>query len=186
MPDVTFTNNLKQKIHIGLWIGWLDHYGNSIAPGASWTAPLASVPYTIEIRADTGDNAFSKAEGDAKVGHMVGAMGQGTISILAGLGWGLGIMGVGGVAAQAASGTLRHRAWKTSSDTMQNAIQGGARYFTNDSAGHILSSQQLIGWGPMHYDVRGEGNRVQLYEPGANAVRAEVNASFEQSVVVAS
>ena len=82
------------------------------------------MPYTIEIRIDTGMNGFSKAEGDAKVGEMIGAVGQGTLSVLSGLGWGLGIMGVGGRPAQVASAALRERAWKASSDTMQNAIQG--------------------------------------------------------------
>lgn len=124
MPDVTFTNKLKQGIHIGTWIGWLDHFSNSVVPGATWTVHLASLPYTIEIRIDTGTNGFSKEEGDAKVGEMLGAIGQGTISVLSGLGWGLGIMGVGGPAAQVASATLRNRAWEASSETMQKAIQG--------------------------------------------------------------
>ncbi|KZV68265.1 hypothetical protein PENSPDRAFT_653407 [Peniophora sp. CONT] len=175
MPDVSFHNNLNQSIHIGIWIGWLDHYGNSIASGASWTVHLASILLTIEIRIDTGSNGFSKAEGDAKVGEMLGAIGQGTISVLSGLGWGLGIMGIGGRPGQVACTTLRDRAWKASSDTMQNAIQGGARYFSNDGAGHIMSTRQIIvlQLSPFHYEVRAVDNRIQLYDPSTSSVRAE-------------
>ncbi|KZV61182.1 hypothetical protein PENSPDRAFT_759578 [Peniophora sp. CONT] len=184
MPDVSFTNSLKQHIHIGLWIGWLDHYGNSIAPGASWTAHLASMPYTIEVRIETGANGFSKAEGDAKVGEMLGAVGQGTLSVLAGLGWGLGVMGVGGRPAQATSVALTGRAWQASSETMQNAIQGGVRYFTSDGDGHILSTQQLIGFENMRYEIRSSNDQVQLYEPRAYSVRAEALAPVISSPVI--
>ena len=100
------------------------------------------MPYTIEIRIDTDMNGFSKA---AKVGEMLGAVGQGTLSVLSGLGWGLGIMGVGGRPAQVASVALRERAWKASSDTMQNAIQGNLCYLgVRKKAPHAELELQVV------------------------------------------
>ena len=132
MPDVVFKNDADHAIHIGVWSVWLHCYSNSISPGDRWTAHLASIPYTIEIRAGDESTHFHEGTSGEAIGKMVNACGQGTASVLTAVGWGLGILGVGGSAARATSGYFTKPAFETVRGTMDAAIKGELPRFRPD------------------------------------------------------
>ena len=124
MPDVVFKNYTDHAIHIGVCSVWLHCYTNSVSPGDSWTAHLASIPYTIEIRAGDENTHFHENTSGEAVGKIANAYGQGAASVLTAAGWGLGMLGLGGPAARATSGYFTQPAFKTIGGTMDAAIKG--------------------------------------------------------------
>ncbi len=124
MPDVTFKNDTDQPVHIGIWSVWLHHYTNQLAPSASWTVHLASIPYTFEIRAGDKETFFHPGTSGEGVGKIANAYAQGTASVLTSVGWGLGAMGFGGSIAQKTSFMFSEPAMQTIGGTMDAAIKG--------------------------------------------------------------
>ncbi|KAI0090460.1 hypothetical protein BDY19DRAFT_1047591 [Irpex rosettiformis] len=104
MPDVVFKNDMDHPVHIGIWAVWLHCYTNALAPGASWTVHLAGIPYTIEIRAGDTDTHFHDGTSGEALNKIGNAYAQGTASVLTAVGWGLGMIGLGGPVARMASG----------------------------------------------------------------------------------
>ncbi|KAI0689499.1 hypothetical protein BC835DRAFT_1418475 [Cytidiella melzeri] len=175
MPDVFFRNETDKPVHVGVWAVWLHCYTNMLAPGEEWKIHLAGIPYTIEIRAGDTDNHFSPNTSNEALAKIGTAWGHGTASVLTAVGWGLGVIGLGGVAGQMASGATRDRAFQTVNDTMGAAIQGGASYFNDRAPGHLLTVPQLSMFelGHRQYAIRRNGEKVQLWDTLGNCVKGE-------------
>jgi hypothetical protein len=124
MPDISFKNETNEPIHIGVWAVWLHAYTNHLAPGETWNVHLASISYTIEIRSAYDGHPFTPGTSKESMDKIGTAWAHGAASVLVAVGWGLGVLGVGGRVGRAASGVLASAAFRTVKDNMEAAVKG--------------------------------------------------------------
>jgi hypothetical protein len=94
MPDVTVRNETPNNLNIAFRFVAPANWTNTLTPGNSWTANLASTPYTIEVRLDHGNNRFSPQNSWAIAGDITGGWFAGAASVTLGA---LALSGVLGI-----------------------------------------------------------------------------------------
>jgi hypothetical protein len=151
MPDVLFTNETDAPINVGVWAVWLHAYTNNLAPGNTWTVHLAGIPYTIEIRSTGDGHEFTPNTSREATDKIGAAWGQGTASVLTAVGWGLGMIGLGGPVAQTTSGAFTGRAFSTIGNTMDAAVKG--ELFSFCSALHQVELMSMYQAAPATFTI---------------------------------
>jgi len=139
MPDVMVRNETPDTLNVAFRFVAPANWKNGLPPGDTWTAHLASTPYTIEVRLDRENNQFSPQDSWATAGNITGGWFAGAGSVLGGF--------FGGSVGRAAALPL-----------MNHAIQAGGR-FAQDADGVVVSVGGV--WIPFYnktYAVRFDEN----------------------------
>ena len=126
MTVTRIRNNTPYILNIGIWLaGSLNQHVNNLHPGMMYTCDLRSFPhiYTFEIRRHEGTNHFSPADGEASLAERNNMFAAGTISVLTGLAWGSGILGLGGRVGRVVSVLSTKSAFTTIGERMQEAVR---------------------------------------------------------------
>ncbi|KAF9523740.1 hypothetical protein CPB83DRAFT_886739 [Crepidotus variabilis] len=122
MPDVTIRNETNNNLNFAFRLVAPANWVNDLSPGATWTTHLGSVPYTIEVRLNHGNNQFSSEKSWATAADISGGWLAGTASVA------LGAFSLGGMIASVPG---RAAIAAITGPLMRHAIDAGERFAQN-------------------------------------------------------